>query len=53
MSQRKSPNFRHTLKQSPFRSSFGPSKSFGGVVAGSQSNQKPKNRKSRNGKKSR
>lgn len=32
--QRKSPSFRHTLKQSAFRSSFNPSKSFGGVTAG-------------------
>ena len=34
--QRKSPTFMHTLRQSPFRASFGPSKSFGGVVAGAR-----------------
>jgi len=34
MSQRKSPSFMHTLRQSPFRASFSPSKSFGGTVAG-------------------
>jgi len=42
MSQRKSPSFRHTLKQSPFRSSFGPSRSFGGTVAGLKNNNKKK-----------
>jgi hypothetical protein len=52
MSQRKSPTYGHTLKQSSFRSSFGHSKSFGGVVAGPK-NQLNKDRKSRNnGKKS-
>ena len=45
MSQRKSPSFMHTLRQSPFRASFGPSKSFGGTVAGARKSNKKKKSK--------
>jgi len=34
MSQYKAPTSLHTLRQSPFRASINPSKSYGGVVAG-------------------
>ena len=41
--QYKSPTSTHTRRQSSFRSSINPSKSFGGVVAGSnRSNKKQK-----------
>jgi len=42
MSQRRSPNFAHTLRQSPHRASINPSKSYGGVTAGKNSNKKKK-----------
>ena len=48
MSQYKMGPYRHTLRQSPFRSSFGKSKSYGGVVAGSD--RKPDIKKNNNGK---
>ena len=55
MSQYKSPIYSYALKQASFRSSFGRSKSFGGVVAGSrdQVNKSQVNRKNKNGKKPR
>ena len=47
MSQYRPPSQAHTHRQSPFRASINPSKSFGGVVAGGHGKSKSSKKKSK------